>query len=94
MKLRRVVVTWNDAYGDAMQQVWAGDELNHRPVVVQSVGFLIREDEIGVTIFQDYIDDSGEPAFRGKQFIPRGMVISVQTLQASRTKKNRAISES
>lgn len=86
MKLKRVSVSWGDAFGDAMQQTWTVEEIaSHAPLVVQTVGWLYKEDEIGVTLFTDFIDGDA-PSFRGKTFIPRGMIISIDILTARKKK--------
>jgi hypothetical protein len=86
VKLKRVLVTWTDAFGDAMQQTWTTEELtSHAPIIVKTVGWLYKEDDIGVTLFTDFIEDD-TPSFRGKTFIPKGMIVSVDTLIVSRKK--------
>lgn len=81
------MVTWNDAHGDPMQQVWTSEELqSHKPIVVETIGWLYQEDDIGVTLFQEVIHDD-TLSFRGKTFIPRGMIVSIETLTISRKKK-------
>ena len=89
IKCKRVLVTWNDAHGDPMQQVWtAADLTEHKPVVVQTIGYLYKQDEIGVTLFQELIEDE-TVSFRGKTFIPTGMIVKIETLNISRPKKQK-----
>lgn len=87
MKLKRVVVTWNDAHGDPVRQVWTSEELtNHQPIVVKTLGWLYKEDEVGVTLFTELIEDE-TLSFRSKTFIPRGMIVSIDTLVVASKKK-------
>jgi predicted dinucleotide-utilizing enzyme len=87
MKLKKVLVIWNDAHGDPMRQIWTSEELTqHKPVVVFTIGFLYKEDEVGVTLFTEMIEDDAT-SFRGKMFIPKGMIVSMDTLTVSRKRK-------
>jgi hypothetical protein len=75
------VVEWNDAHGDASKQVWSLDSSNHAPLVIQTLGWVTREDKVGVTMFTERIENAdGSFAWRGSGFIPRGMVVSVTDL--------------
>lgn len=86
MKLKRILVHWLDASGDLTKQVWSGDEVKHEPLHVYTLGYLWKEDDIGVTMFTEYIEDD-EVSFRGRMFIPKGMIVEVSTLNVSKTKK-------
>jgi hypothetical protein len=77
MKLVKVI--WNDAFTDLTKHVYSAAEINHEPAVLESVGWLLREDEIGITIAQDKITGE-EFTYRNVGFIPRGMIVNIVTL--------------
>jgi hypothetical protein len=61
---------WNDAHGsDGTISV---HEIDHKPYVYTTVGFLLRSDEIGVSIASEMGEDG---KFRDITFIPRAMVV-------------------
>lgn len=68
-----VVVVWNDAWAELDD---AHPELiHHGPKPQVTVGFLIRSDDVGVTLACEYdLDDESD--LRSTMFIPRGMVVS------------------
>lgn len=65
-----VAVSWNDAHYDHSEV--DATETVHRPWVYVTVGVLVKSDETGVTVAQDQGEDG---KFRGRTFVPRGMVI-------------------
>lgn len=68
-----VVVAWRDAHANAIS--WFSEhEIPHAALEVQSVGWLLREDEAGITVAAEYC---GDATWRGVSFVPRGMVVSV-----------------
>ena len=78
-------VTWADAHGsDGTLQV---HEIDHKPYVYTSVGYLLRTDEVGVSIASERGEDG---KFRDITFIPRAIVIeefSLGKLRKPRKKK-------
>lgn len=73
---RFISCLWFDAWGDT-----AGDctpenvHEKHKPAVMQTVGWLLLENDIGVSVCceRDTVDGS----YRGRTFIPRGMIKSI-----------------
>jgi hypothetical protein len=71
--MRVAVVTWNDAHvvhGDVMP-----NDIDHEPILLHTAGWLIRDDDVGITLAFEYADEDGE--LRTTTFIPRGMIVSV-----------------
>ena len=68
-----VIVTWDDAHGSATKDV-TERELPHAPTRMQSIGWLLRDDETGVSIGTEVFYEDGVAYFRGHTFVPRGMV--------------------
>jgi hypothetical protein len=65
-----VGVSWNDAHFNTDEV--DGSDTTHRPWVYVSVGILVKSDVNGVTLAQDEGEDG---KYRGRTFIPRGMII-------------------
>lgn len=73
------IVTWNDAWGDAVKQVWEVETISHQPLRIHTAGWVVKEDAMGVTLFTDLVENGdGTHAFRGHGFIPRGMIVEVK----------------
>ena len=79
-----VRVTWADAHGSAANVAYELEEIPHAPVQVDSVGVLLKDDDIGVSIASEVCDKS---IYRGYSFIPRAMVIQVAPIKSSRSRK-------
>lgn len=73
-----VEVEWLDAWQDAENfQSAHGITLTHKPLVVKTLGWLMVRDEIGVSIANERTHEAETETFRGRTFIPHGMVQSV-----------------
>lgn len=71
-----VILTWSDAWGDTTGVVSLKDVLdNHRPETIHTIGWLLRDDEVGVSLANEKCSDA---TYRGRTFVPRGMVVSLQ----------------
>lgn len=84
-----VAVVWDDAYGDVGGEATAEDTARdfHRPEVYTTFGLLLVEDERGVTVASDYRADS--QTYRGRTFIPRGMITTIHRLGLPKAPKPR-----
>lgn len=75
------LILWNDAHGDATQQVYDLKDLAHAPLVMHTLGWVVKDDATGVTMFTERVDPGdGTVSWRGRGFIPRGMVLEVRKL--------------
>lgn len=74
-----VIVMWDDAWIDATEPLTEVDvESRHKPLVVKTFGWLLKSDEVGVTLAAErYIDSSEHDVFRTSTFIPRQMIKSI-----------------
>lgn len=72
-----VVVTWHDAWED--QRDLFEQDIRHEPKVQHTSGFLIRDNDRGVTLATEYGEEDGE--LRTTNFIPRGMIVKVKRLR-------------
>ena len=79
MKHRVVVVVWDDAH--AISDAWGKFEpKDHKPRRIHSVGYLVRQDKIGISMVQSFDteknDDHG-------LFVPACNIVSVTNLEAT-----------
>jgi hypothetical protein len=83
-----MLVEWNDAYGTSEDDVFTLDDLtDHRPIRMRTRGMILLDNEHGITMTsEDYLDNNKQ-YFRGRQFIPRGMIVSVTPVKTVRSKK-------
>lgn len=83
-KLPLVIVEWTDAWGDNEVAISMEDvESHHRALIVETMGWLLREDENGVSLANEVYNSN----FRGRTFIPRGMIKSITPYRLTRTRK-------
>lgn len=81
-----VVVEWDDAWVKADEAVVMSEiHHTHKPTAVTTIGWLLREDEAGVSIANEYYDET----YRGRTFIPKAMVRKLTRFALSRPRKRR-----
>lgn len=73
-------VTWNDAHGS--DGTISAHEVDHKPYVYTSIGFLVRSDEVGVSVAAEQGEDG---KFRDITFIPRKMIQKEFPISPKRT---------
>jgi hypothetical protein len=66
-----VLVIWNDAWSSETPVTL--DHFVHEPETVTTIGWLLRDDDTGVQLANEFYDDT----YRGRTFIPRAMIQSV-----------------
>ena len=76
-KMIPVIVTWNDAWGDDGECELT--RLDHKPYLTKSVGWLLRSDDVGVTIAMDLFPEE-KTTFKNSAFLPYGMVVDITEL--------------
>jgi hypothetical protein len=83
-----VVVVWDDAHGSSTTDVTIED-LDHKPLVMTTVGWLLREDERGISVANERCEEGGKMVYRGHTFVPKAMVRSATPMKLvrPRTKK-------
>jgi hypothetical protein len=83
-----VRVTWNDAWQDQENfTTQHGVAQTHHPLPVETIGWLLVDDEVGISVANEKSTDSGQTTFRGRTFIPRAMVASVEPFRPARAKR-------
>lgn len=84
-ELPLVLVTWHDAWINETPVTVEDVAASHKPEVIRTLGWLLRDDDTGVSLANEHYAGT----YRGRTFIPRGMVVSVvrYTLTKPRTKR-------
>jgi hypothetical protein len=86
--LRLVIVTWHDAWADHDNFASAhGLAQTHEPMVVESLGWIVTDDDKGISIVNEQSTEEGKAIYRGRTFIPRAMVQSVQEYKLSKPRQ-------
>lgn len=80
-----VVVVWNDAWTNELGVTKDDVRASHKPMVVTTIGWLLLDDEIGISIANELYDDT----YRGRTFILRSMIQSVTPFALSTPRKRR-----
>jgi hypothetical protein len=83
-----VLVVWDDAQSSGIAPVSA-DDVPHRPSVMQTVGWVLRDDPAGISVANERCMDVGEEYYRGNTFILRVLIKSVTPLNVSRPRTRR-----
>ena len=86
---RFVSVTWEDAWSDDNGE-WSPENVHesHHPAVMQTVGWLLLENDVGVSIFNERDTKTG--GYRGRTFIPGRMIMKVEDFPPKRIKRKNA----
>jgi hypothetical protein len=80
-----VLVEWDDAWINEVSVTLEDVGASHKPTTVHTLGWLLREDDVGVSLANEHYDAT----YRGRTFIPRAMVREVTrfTLTKPRPRK-------
>jgi len=82
-----VEVTWDDAWKSATDETTMENVGNdHKATKCINRGWLLRDDEEGVQIAAEHSPDG---TFRHRAFIPRKMVVDVDVLRVTKTRKKK-----
>ena len=69
-----VIVNWLDAWTNEMGVTIEDVGASHKPMQVQTIGWLLKDDDLGVSLANEYFDDG---SYRGRTFILRSMIVDV-----------------
>lgn len=87
-KRQLVVIEWLDAWQDQENFSTAHGILStHEPMPVQTIGWLIHEDHIGVSVANEQSTQDGHDVFRGRTFIPRAMIKTVTPFNLTKPRR-------
>jgi hypothetical protein len=82
-----VSVIWLDAWKMATDEPDIAD--SHKPARMETRGWLLQYDDVGASLADERsLDD--DPAYRGRTFIPAGMIESVQPYPPKRKRHAKA----
>jgi len=84
---RLVKVQWHDAHATSFT-AYAEHEIPHAALIVETVGWLLREDDSGVSVANEWCADG---SYRGYTFVPKGMVLAVEDIVKPRPARKRKI---
>ena len=80
-----VCVAWEDAHG-SIATAYSEHEIPHASVVILTIGWLLRQDEVGISVANEYC---GDGTWRGVTFVPHGMMQSVTPILTRTPRKKR-----
>ena len=90
---RYVKALWWDAWSDPVDDVSVEKALEkHKPLEMETRGWLLVDNEVGVSIFCERTAD--QESYRGRTFIPRGMVKSIEDFPPKRKRKLKPVTTS
>jgi hypothetical protein len=73
-KVPLVIVEWGDAHGGSRWVQYSDLDRLHAPIKVRNVGYLVKEDNIGVTLTHGFDENNN---LVGTFFIPKNGVIKI-----------------
>lgn len=82
-----VAVRWADAHSSGSVTEYAEHELPHHAAYYTVYGFLLRQDDQGITLANEHSD---EHSYRGVTFIPAAMVGEVVHLRLGKARTRKA----
>lgn len=90
MDKRLVLVEWSDAWQDQENFSSAhGIKSTHAPMIVTTLGWVVQEDEEGVSVVNEQSGQDGSEVYRGRTFIPKAMVRKVTEYKLTAPKKKK-----
>lgn len=82
-----VIVRWNDAQSSATHVFKEGEDMNyHKPMVMETLGWLLKDDEQGVSVMNEAFSEEGLN-YHGHTFVPRSLILSTEVVKAQRKRK-------
>jgi len=84
---------WLDAWTDGVDDTTLEKvKEKHRPIEMETRGWLLVDDDVGISLFYERSLESPQ-SYRGRTFIPRGMIKSIDILNISKPRKKRVQKE-
>jgi hypothetical protein len=89
-----VIIAWLDAWQDQENFSTAhGIRATHEAMPVETIGWLIQDDDVGISVVNEWSTQDGHDVFRGRTFVPRAMVKSVTTYKLTKPRKPKTLVE-
>lgn len=86
------IVIWDDAWSDSVGTATTKDAGDlHKAAHYETRGWVLVDDDRGVSVFPERCLDDGEVHYRGRTMIPRSLIVSVTpvTTHAKSPRKSR-----
>ncbi len=81
-------VYWDDAWQDQENFATAhGIASTHEAMPIETAGWLIQDDAMGVSLVNERSTQDGHDVFRGRTFIPRAMIKDVVPVKITKPRK-------
>ena len=75
----QAILFWADAQASSTDVITENNiATKHKPIVMETIGWVIRDDEEGVSICNERFKEGGELQFRGHTFVPRSLVLKIK----------------
>lgn len=85
---RYAQIFWLDAWCDGVDDVSLEKAIEkHKPLEMETRGWILVDNEVGVSLFVERTAD--QESYRGRTFIPRGMIKSIEDFPPIRKKRKR-----
>lgn len=84
--LQLAIVEWDDAWTSEEPVSRSMAATVHKPELVTTIGWVLLDDERGITLANEYYDDT----YRGRTFVPRAMIRSVTPYKLSKPRRKKA----
>ena len=85
-----VILVWNDANSSSVEVITEENVMQyHVPETMNTVGWLLRDDEIGVSVANETYYETGKPRWRGHTFVPRALVLDVIPVKLTTPRKKK-----
>lgn len=82
------VVIWDDAWSSGIEILTLKEvEEKHHPSIMQTLGWVLQDDDRGISIANERCMDKGDECYRGHTFIPRSLIKSVTPFKLSPAKR-------
>ena len=77
---------WTDSHGGGNEQ-YDASSVPHAPLIVETVGWLLRDDQAGVSVASEFIPETTN--YRAYTFVPRGMVLEMKAVGVPRARRKK-----
>lgn len=82
---------WADVWADAVESVTLKDAADkHRPMMMETYGWLLYEDSEGISIAAERCLDKGDESYRGRSFILKVLIKTITPVQLTKPRQRRA----
>lgn len=67
-----------------------GIAATHGPMPVQTIGWLLLDDAVGISIANEQSTQDGADVFRGRTFVPRAMIVKVTPYRLTKARQQKS----